>query len=174
MFKQTITYVNFNDEEVSKDFYFHMSKPEFVMLGVGAEAMDERIKRMVATNDAKAVLDELDSILKLAVGRKSEDGESFVKDQKAWNDFRFSPAYDEFVMHLMIEPNRMVEFINQLIPEKMQKELRDHFAKQGSTPVVEDTPAWVREDRDPTPQELRNMTAAEMQAAFAKRLQQKQ
>lgn len=170
MFKKSIKYVNFNGDEVERDFYFHLSKAE--LLDIGAGNIQERINRILATKDTAGILAEFKALIHMSVGVRSEDGETFIKDERAQQLLIFSPAYDELLFELLADAGKATEFIKGLVPEKMQKEIQDQLVAQGEG--VEDTrPLWVREDRDPTPAELKAMTPEEMQAAFARRMTKK-
>lgn len=170
MFKKTIKYVNFNGDEVEKDFYFHISKAELIEMGVD-NSMKERIARIVASNDGPKILEEFKAIIKMSVGVRSEDGETFDKSPEAQTKLMSSPAYDELLVELATNATAATEFIKNLLPEKMQKELMKQLG--ASDPFVEQEdvrPAWEREHRNPTDVELRNMSPEELRRAFQKKL----
>jgi hypothetical protein len=190
MFKKTISYKNFNDEERTKDFYFHLTKSELLELA-GAGGMQERVNRMIATQDQVAIMQELRSIVNLAIGVRSEDGETFIKNDEIRAQLMFSPAYDELLMSLMMDPNAAAEFINNLMPKDMQEKLKEEL-KKVQLPAAPDLfaeppnptskqamqepenaekpdaglPAWFQEGRKPTRAELMAMSQAEMNLAF--------
>lgn len=186
MFKKTIKFETFNGEEVERDFYFHLSKSELLAMANEADSMQERVKRIQATNDVRAVIAEFRAIVEMSVGVRSEDGERFVKDIEAQSSLLASPAFDELLFELVNTPNAAVEFIKQLIPEKLQQELQEQMkiaAENASDPahaalaagIVDDPrPAWIRENREPTPAELRTMSHAELSAAFLARNREQQ
>jgi len=177
MFKKTIRFVNFNDEEVTQDFYFHMSKAELLTMAAEGNAMMARIQRIIDAKDGKAILAEFRDLILMSVGVRSEDGSRFVKDDDARSQLMDSPAYDELLMELSTDANASAEFVRQLIPEKMQKEMQQQLSKQkGDAPdpfkqVEPDDPrpAWVKEDRNPTDEELREMSPEELRLAFRRR-----
>jgi hypothetical protein len=168
MFKKTVTFKDFNDETRTQDFYFHISKVELIALATGSDDMQERIKRIIASQDGAAILKELRDIIKLAVGIRSEDGQRFVKDEAAQSILLDSPAYDELLMELATDANKCSDFIAQLIPEKMQKEMQAQLQKNNPTAAApEDTrPAYQREHREPTEAELDEMTRDELRALW--------
>lgn len=177
MFKKTIKFKNFNDEEVIKEFYFHMSKAELLEMAADGNAMMERIKRITETQDGRAILKEFREIIWASVGQRSEDGARFVKDDLAKRDLFESPAYDELLMELSTDAGAAAEFVRQLIPEKMQKEMQEQLAKQQTEvvdpfkePAKDDPrPAWLKEGREPTQQELLAMSQEELVQAYQMR-----
>lgn len=174
MFKKTVTYENFAGVKVTKDFYFHLSKGELLEMGVSD--MEGRILRIVDAKDGLAILREFKAFIKMSVGLRSEDGERFLKDPESQSVLLDSPAYDELLMELCTNENASVEFINNLIPEKMRKEMQAQLAQHVGVPTklpeeLEDNrPAWERERRNPTKLELQTMTPEQLREAFAKKL----
>lgn len=179
MFKKTIKFTNFNGDEVEQDFYFHLSKVELLEMAANGNVMMERIQRIIATSDAKAIIAEFRELVKAAVGMRSDDGSRFIKSPEAQSHLLDSPAFDELLMELCTDAKASAEFVRQLVPEKMQKqmvaELEASRREDGSKPdpfgEKEDTrPAWEREHRHPTDQELQAMSKEELQRAFQARL----
>lgn len=175
MFKKTIEYEDFNGETVTKDFYFHMSKAELLEMAADGNAMMERLNRIIADKNGKAILREFRVIIMSSCGLRSEDGQRFIKTPEAQSELLDSPAYDELLLELCTKAEAASEFVKQLIPEKMQKEMKAQLEKQGTAevvdpfkqPVADDPrPAWMKEERNPTQRELQGMTAEELRLAF--------
>ena len=83
MLKKTITYEDFNGEEVSEDFFFHLSKAELVELELSHEGgLSESLQRIVAAQDGKSIIAEFKNILLTSYGQKSADGKRFIKNQQ--------------------------------------------------------------------------------------------
>jgi len=173
MFKKTIKFKNFMDQEVEKEFYFHLSKADLIRMAAGG-SMEARLKRIIASNNNEEIFKEFEEIIRSAVGVRSEDGETFIKDAVAQSRLMDSPAYDELMVEIVTNPTAAVEFIQNLLPEKMQKELKAELDKVGQEKAPdpfadkEDSrPAYQKEHRDPTTEELRKMSHQEMVTAFA-------
>lgn len=171
MFKKTVNYTDFNGNPASKDFYFHMSKAEFLEMAAAGNEMMERIQRIIDAKDMKALLHEFREIIWMSVGVRSEDGQLFVKDNAAKAQLFESPAYDELLMELCTKADASADFVKQLIPEQMQKEMQGQLKQiSANAEGAEDPrPAWLKENRNPTQDELQNMSREEMQLAFQHR-----
>lgn len=167
MFKKTIKFTNFNDEEVSKDFYFHLSKSELLTMASDGKTMQARIEKIIATKDIAGVLAEFRVLIRLSVGVRSEDGTRFIKDSDAQSHLLDSPAYDELLFELLSKPDYAAEFVNKLVPEKLQKELEKELRKQEPNVPEDARPAYQKEGRSPTKSELEAMSKAEMAEAFS-------
>lgn len=171
MFKKTINFENFDGDQCSQDFYFHMSKAELLEMAADGKSMMERLQRIIDANDGRAIISEFTSIIRAAAGVRSEDGARFIKTDLAKSALMDSPAFDELLMELATDAEAATAFIKQLIPEKMQKEMMDQIKKQkeASPPVPDpfaegipdNRPAWMKEHRNPTDTELMNMSHAE-------------
>lgn len=171
MFKKTIKFTDFNGEEQTKDFYFHMSKAELLSMTAQGDEMTARLKRIIATQDGGEILKEFRALVQMACGIRSEDGQRFIKTPEAQSELLDSPAYDELLFELCTEANASVDFVTKLIPQKMQDEMKAQLQKQQNVvELPEDKiPAWIREDRNPTQTELQAMTPEELQLAFQRR-----
>lgn len=171
MFKKTVKYENFLGEEKTKDFYFHLTKSELLELTSSTNGMEQRVKRMIETKDQVAILQEMRAIVNLAIGVRSEDGETFLKNDTIRAQLMFSPAYDELLMELLTDDNAAAEFIQQMLPKDMRDKVQKQLASQSPNPFKEpeDTrPAWEKEHRKPTSAELRTMTPDQLREAFSK------
>lgn len=174
MLKKTITYKDLDGNEVTDDFYFHISKSELVKLQVSAgEGFRDYLMNVVKSGDGGKIIEEFERILRLAYGVRSEDGRSFLKPPGAFEAFQGTDAYDQLFMQLVTDAKASAEFVNGIVPSELAVEAAKANALTGEKPQEEqdDRPAWERENRDPTRQELLNMTTEEMVAAMRRRVQ---
>ena len=134
MLKKTITYFDFNGVEHTDDYYFNISPAEFTKMearemymvdGKATGGMSERLQRITKGGSGQEIMDTFEQLLKDSYGVRSEDGTRFVKSEKAWEDFRYSGAYDEFFMELMTDTDAASNFVNSIMPKKLQ----DHLPK---------------------------------------------
>lgn len=123
MLKKTITYTDFNDEEVSEDFFFHLSKAEIVELEMSHQGgLSAALERIVATEDGKAIIAEFKNIILTSYGQKSLDGKRFVKNAALREEFESSEAYSTLFMELVMDAEVAAEFVNGIIPKGMVEE----------------------------------------------------
>lgn len=120
MLKKSITYTTFNDERVTEEFYFHLSKSDIVKLNFSKDGgLEAWVRRVQATEDVRAVLAELEKIVLSSYGKKSDDGKRFVKSPELLEEFKASNAWDELFFGLISDAASAAEFINGLIPADM-------------------------------------------------------
>lgn len=123
MLKKSITYTNFNEEEVTEDFFFHLSKAEIVELELSEEGgLSEALKKIIASQDGKEIIARFKAIILDSYGQRSADGKRFVKNQKIREEFESSEAYSVLFMELVTDAGKAAEFVNGIIPQGMQEE----------------------------------------------------
>lgn len=123
MLKKTITYKDFNGDEVSEDFFFHLSKAELVEMEVSHEGgLAESLQKIIAAEDGKGIIAEFKNIILSAYGKRSEDGKRFVKNATVREEFESSEAYSALFMDLVTNADAAVEFINGIVPGDLPAE----------------------------------------------------
>lgn len=174
MIKKTITYIDFNDRKVTRDYYFHLSKVDMTELAL--DGIEERIRRAAAANDKGAIFREFKQLISLSVGVRSEDGAEFSRPATFRDQFLSSPAFDELIMELFQSEDQGTGFVKALLPPDMQKGLEKELQaqnKQGAPDPFNETPAWIREDREPTDTEMRTMTREQLVELTQRRMARK-
>ena len=126
MLKKTITYIDYNGTERKEDFYFNLSKAEIMEMEMGTTGgMVEMINKIVAAQDAPAIIDMFKKMILKAYGEKSPDGKRFMKVNDAGvpvaRAFSETNAYSELFMELSTDDVAAAEFINGIIPADVSK-----------------------------------------------------
>lgn len=169
MLKKTITFKDLDDNLVTEDFYFNLSKAEVAEMELSREGgLSGFLEKIVEAGNGGEIITTFKSIIRSAVGKRSEDGRRFIKNDEVRDDFFQSDAYSELFMELCTDANAGAAFVRGIVPSDMAE-----LAKLPKTEDVQlpedDQPPWIREDRDPTKQELMRMSKEEMAQAFARR-----
>lgn len=143
MLKKTIKYKNFNDEEVSEDFYFNLSKADIIDLEINHPGgYSEHLTAVVRLQDNAKIMAEFKNLMKLSFGERSEDGTRFIKSDLAWIEFTSSNAYSELIMELLTDADAASQFMNGIIPENFAADMEKIAAKQeAADPPAE--PKWL-------------------------------
>ena len=117
MLKKTITYVDYNDTERKEDFYFNLSKAEIMEMEMGTTGgMVEMINRIVAAQDAPAIIDVFKKMILTAYGEKSADGKRFIKSKELSEAFSQTEAYSQLFMELATDADAASKFVNGIVP----------------------------------------------------------
>lgn len=172
MLKKTITYTDFDGEQASGEFYFNLNKAEIAELELSYEGgFSSHLTALVDKSDGKGLVETFKLIIKMAYGVRSEDGKRFIKNDEVFAEFQQTEAYSELFMELIGSDTAAARFVEGIMPA----DLRDQALKTITTVDLPDevegdnTPAWIREDREPTQQELTSMSQAQLIEAMRRK-----
>lgn len=122
MLKKTITYSDYNGTERTQDFYFNLSKAEILEMEMGTSGgLAEMIQRIVAAQDAPAIIKLFKDLILKAYGEKSADGKRFIKSEELSTAFSQTEAYSILFMELATDADAAAKFVNGIIPADMAK-----------------------------------------------------
>lgn len=120
MHKRAITYTDFDDNEVTDVFYFHISEPELIDLEVENEkGLQHFLRKIIETKDNKALVDMFKKLVLMSYGIKSEDGKRFIKTDQLRTEFSQTAAYNKLFMDLALDFSVAAEFIKGILPKSM-------------------------------------------------------
>lgn len=119
MLKREVKYTDFDGNEASDICYFNMTKVE--ILKYQLDYPGNFLQRIVETKDLNGIMREIDKLIKLAYGIRSDDGKRFIKSEEISNDFTQTPAYDALFMELIQDEGKAADFILGLIPSDMRE-----------------------------------------------------
>jgi len=179
--QKAITFKDLDGNDVTEIFYFNVNKAEIAEMEVSKRGgMSQWIKNVSATENAQEVMSTFKQIILMAVGRRSEDGRRFIKNQEIRDDFEQTEAYSQLFMELVTNAQAGAEFIKGIMPKDLAEaidadaNLADELqlpAGESSPVQGEELPIWVRERREPNQNELVGLSQAELLKAFAWREQ---
>jgi hypothetical protein len=137
LLKKTITYKDFNDEEVSEDFYFHLSRAELVELEMSHRGgLSVSLERIIASEDNKSIITEFKNIILSSYGKRSDDGKRFIKNQEIRDEFASTEAYSTLFMELVTDAEVATEFINGIMPSDLVEETQKALEQRGELKEV--------------------------------------
>lgn len=114
MFYKDITYTDYNGEEKTERAYFHMPKPELVKLDAFYGGIQHKLDEIQASNDAYALYNMFEDIIRKSYGVKSDDGTRFVRKPEIAEDFLQSAAYEALFVKLITNPEELNEFMSKV------------------------------------------------------------
>lgn len=133
MLKKSITYVDYNDEERTEDFYFNLTSAELSEMELSTDGgLGEYIKKIVSAKDMPSIIKVFKNLLLKSYGEKSADGRRFIKSEELSTAFSQTEAYSQLFMELATDDKAASEFINGIVP----KAAAEALAKQGGTPYI--------------------------------------
>lgn len=137
MVKKTVTYPDFEGKEVTKDFYFNLSKMEFRVLDRKIPGgLQNMIDQIMKEKDEDRLIDLLDILILESYGEKAEDGR-FVKEdrygRRLSSFFKISEAWDVLFMNLVSNENELHEFLMGIVPKDVAEKAAEESAKTEGT-----------------------------------------
>lgn len=174
MLKKTITYTDFNDEEQTEDFYFHLSRADLAELSFEHPGgLKGYLEEIIKAEDAKQIVETFKTIIARSVGIRSEDGRHFKKSAEISNDFMQTAAYDEMFMELITdEKDAVLVFVKGILPatlvdaaEKAELEPKEYTVAELEAMSREEFAAVAGNDP-------RNMTRDQLMVSFTRKAQE--
>lgn len=117
MLKKTITYIDYDDNKRTEDFYFNLTKAELTEMEMSHDGgLVKALNQLIATQDHKRIIEIFKDLILKAYGIKSLDGKRFVKSQEIKDSFAQTEAFSELFMELATDANSAAAFVNGIIP----------------------------------------------------------
>lgn len=117
MFKKEISYVDYNGNPRTENFYFNMSSAEVMEMELSTTGgLKEMIERIVAAQDTPAIAAIFKKLILNSYGVKSDDGKRFVKSEELSREFSQTEAYSNLYMELATNAEAASEFVNKILP----------------------------------------------------------
>lgn len=117
MLKKTMTYVDFDGNERTEDFYFHLSNAEIMEMEMSTTGgLANMIQSVVAAQDTPQIIKIFKELIMKAYGVKSPDGKRHIKSEQLSKEFSETPAYSDLFMELATDADAAAKFINGIIP----------------------------------------------------------
>lgn len=162
MLKKSVTYLDFNDKEVTEDFYFHLSKAELVELEVNTEGgLQETLQKIIDTEDNREIWNYFKKFVLLSYGQKSEDGKHFLKSDSLRLQFESTNAFDTLLMTLLEDGDEGASFFNGIMPKDLVDDAVKIAEAQAKTPPTAENPRVL------TQEEIISMPDEELRSGLA-------
>lgn len=137
MFKDSITYTDYDGNERTKDLYFNISKAEFIeieMMSPGTITV--QFEQAMKELDVSSMMKLLKFLIVKSYGVKDVDGNRFVKSQENLDAFLQTEAYTEFLMKLLSDNEYSLKFMKGIMPIDAEIDEKELLDKVKSDPRV--------------------------------------
>lgn len=119
MIKKTITYTDYDGNERTEDFWFHLSKAELLELNYSLEGgLEIFLEKIISSSNTREIVAMFKKIILMAYGEKSFDGRRFVKSEDATLQFTQTEAYSQLFVEILSDPDKATELIKGMIPSQ--------------------------------------------------------
>ena len=125
MLKETITYIDFNDQERTEDFYFNLTRTDLIRMEMSKNgSLTGLLTKIVKANDMPDIFEAMEMLILKAYGEKSTDGRFFNKSEEISNNFMNSPAYDKLFEKLTTDATYAYKFLMGLLPKDLAEQAK--------------------------------------------------
>lgn len=125
MIRKTLTYLDYEGQEHTKDFYFSMSQTEFSLLNNQIPGgFESYLKRIQEDHNEEKLLDLLTTFIVEGYGERTPDGLGFIKEdaqgRKLGKLFLCTEACDNLITELLEKENNIGAFLTGMMPKSIQ------------------------------------------------------
>lgn len=119
MLKKTMTYVDFDGNERTEEFFFNLTEQEIAKLELRTEGgFRAMIDRIVNAKSQVELVDLFENLILAAYGKKSADGRRFEKSDTIREEFASTQAYSDLYMELVTNADKAADFFNAIVPKE--------------------------------------------------------
>lgn len=118
MLKKPITYVDYDGNQRTENYWFNLDEAEILELQMSYPGgMSAMLQKMVEEEDGAKILATIKKIIMMAYGEKSLDGKYFKKSEEMSVAFTHTRAYSALLMELYRDAGAAADFMNKIIPQ---------------------------------------------------------
>lgn len=136
MLKKTMTTVDFDGNERTEDYYFHLTKAELMEWNFSTDGgLEKHINKIVSEQDLKRIVQLFKELICKSYGVKSMDGKRFIKSKELTEEFMQTQAYSDLYMELATNAEAGAAFVRGIVPADLAKEADKHNQTAPIKPV---------------------------------------
>ena len=140
MFKKTITYEDFDGNERTEDFYFHLKKSELMEMQLSISGgWTNLLQNIIQEKDSVRLTEFFKEIIAKTYGKKSLDGRRFSKTPEILAEFQETEAYSKLFMELAFDSDAAAEFVENVIPKLTEADFNIGKPKDHKAPDVKNS-----------------------------------
>lgn len=120
MYRTVVTFENYDGEQRQMEVMCALTEAEVVELEVSWDGgLKSVLEKIIQEKDQKRMVEMMKMLITKSYGKKSMDGNKFIKNQEVLDDFMQTPAYSELFMLLSTDAEEASKFVNGIIPKKL-------------------------------------------------------
>ena len=124
MIRKTLTYLDYEGQEHTKDFYFSLNQTEFALMNNRLPGgFDAYLKRIQEDHNEEKLLELLTMFIVEGYGIRESD-DDFVKEdeqgRKLGKRFKCTEACDNLITELLEKENNIGAFLTGMLPKSVQ------------------------------------------------------
>lgn len=125
MIKKTVTFKDFDGNDRTEDFYFHLTEQELTEWEFSVDGgLSGVLIRIANSTDLTKYFEIFKDLLMRSYGVKTPDGRGFIKSKEVLYNFIYTQAFSDIYMELATDDKAAAEFINGIIPESLKEKAK--------------------------------------------------
>ena len=142
MYNKIIEFENYDGETRQMEVFCALTEAEVVELEVSWDGgLRAVLEQIINEHDQKRMVEMMKMLITKSYGKKSLDGNKFVKSQEVLDDFMQTPAYSELFMLLSTDAEEASKFVNGIIPKKLAERAKALEAQGAPVKQIEERKA---------------------------------
>lgn len=137
MIRKTLTYLDYEGQEHTKDFYFSLNQTEFALMNNRLPGgFDAYLKRIQEDHNEEKLLDLLTMFIIEGYGIRLSDDDFIKEDEqgrKLGLRFKCTEACDNLITELLEKENNIGAFLIGMLPKKIQKNADEKMKEMAAT-----------------------------------------
>ena len=132
MFKINQKYEDFDGHERTEELYFNFTEPQLRDFLEKEPAFNEKnLANLIATKDAKQMVEAMQALIIAAYGEKSSDGKVFKKNKEITENFACSAAFAQLMDDIMYstDADMIQRFMINIFPSKFASTIKEEMGK---------------------------------------------
>lgn len=126
MLERSFTYEGFDGKTYTDTWGFYLSKADLIEINYGSwVGIDVLLKQLVANKNGKEIVNIIREMVLKSVGKPSEDGRRFIRNQETRDEFYQTEAYSQLMSELLTEPQKVLDFLVAVMPKDLGEALRE-------------------------------------------------
>lgn len=147
MLKRTIVYEDYEGNEVTEDFYFHLSQAELVEIELSYKGgLSKMLEEIIKDDDGATIVREFKKIILGSYGVRSDDGKRFMKSQQLREEFEATEAYSTLFIELIADASAAADFVNGIVPAKLAEKAQAVINERDNGPKLVEAGGETAED----------------------------
>lgn len=120
------TYTDYNGVERTETLHFNLSKAELMEMELGTSGgLGDMIQKIIAAQDAPAIMKLFKELILKAYGEKTPDGRRLMKSEAISEAFSQTPMYSDLFMELATDAEAASKFVNGIIPADAAEQIKN-------------------------------------------------
>ena len=120
MYTKVVEFENYDGEQRQMEVRCALTEAEVVELEVSWDGgLKAVLEKIIQEKDQKRMVEMMKMLITKSYGKKSMDGNRFIKNQEVLDEFMQTPAYSELFMLLSTDADEASKFVNGIIPKKL-------------------------------------------------------